>query len=205
MIKLYRLPYLLIMVRFLLGPILFYDASDGVTGTWFLMGVALGFLSDVFDGVIARRMNTVTAHLREMDGRTDVWFFAWIAASAWRIHPNLVTAYRAPLLLVLATQVLSWMIDMVKFRRFSNYHAYTAKVWGLTIFATTVAWFGSRKVGILLWCAVFCGMVCTLEEIAITLILPRWTYDVPSVFQAVQIRKRLLTFSDHSIINSGNH
>lgn len=94
-----------------------------------MIGLALGFLSDLFDGIIARRTHTVTAHLREADGRTDVWFFAWIAASAWRTHPEIVIAYRIPLLVVAGTQVLSWAIDWVKYRRFSNYHAYTAKAW----------------------------------------------------------------------------
>lgn len=167
-----------------------------------MIGLALGFLSDLFDGIIARRTHTVTAQLREADGRTDVWFFAWIAASAWRTHPEIVIAYRIPLLAVAGTQVLSWVIDWGKYRRFSNYHAYTAKAWGVTILATTVAWFGLGKVGILLWCAVLFGMACTLEEIAITLTLPRWTYDVPSIFHAVRLRKSLLASPEHSITNS---
>jgi phosphatidylglycerophosphate synthase len=185
--------YLLIIVRFLIGPFLFYDAYDGTTDVWFLIALTVGFLSDILDGVIARRAHTVSARLRELDGRTDVWFFAFIAASAWRTHPELVIAYRIPLLTVLGFQILAWVVDWIKYRRFSNYHAYSAKAFGLSIFATTVAWFTSSYADILIWFTVFFGMFCMLEEIAITLSLPRWVYDVPSIFHAIRIRRALLS------------
>jgi CDP-diacylglycerol--glycerol-3-phosphate 3-phosphatidyltransferase len=158
-----------------------------------LIGLAAGFLSDLLDGMIARRSNTVTAKLREMDGRTDVWFMVWIAASAWRTRPEIVIAYQAPLLLVLGTQILSWIIDLLKYRRFSNYHAYSAKAWGATIFATTLMWFGSGPVEIFLWSVVVFGMICTLEEIAITLTLPNWRHDVNSLFHALRLREEQST------------
>jgi CDP-diacylglycerol--glycerol-3-phosphate 3-phosphatidyltransferase len=155
-----------------------------------LIGLVFGFLSDIFDGLIARRQHIVTAQLREMDGRVDVWFFIWIAASAWKTHPEIVITYQIPLLAVLGLQVLAWMIDWVKYRRFSNYHAYSAKAFGLSIFATTMLWFTYKPVDILMWCVIVFGLICMLEEIAITLLLPRWMYDVPSIFHAIRIREQ---------------
>jgi hypothetical protein len=35
------------------------------------------------------------------------------------------------------------------------------------------------------------GLVCTLEEIAITLLLPQWTVDVPSLFHAMRLRMKM--------------
>lgn len=183
--------YILIIIRFILGPCLFLDAYDGRTGIWFLIGLVFGFLSDIFDGLIARRMNTVTAHLRELDGRVDVWFFAWIAASAWRTHPETVVAYRIPLLVVFGLQVLAWSIDWLKYRRFSNYHAYSAKAFGLSIFAATGMWFSYGPVELLMWCVTIFGVICMVEEIAMTLLLPYWIYDVPSIFHALKIRSNL--------------
>lgn len=184
--------YVLIIVRFILGPLLFLDSCDGDTGSWFLFGLAFGFLSDIFDGLIARRMHIVTASLREWDGRVDVWFFIWIAASAWKTHPETVAAYRSPLFVVLSLQVLAWMIDWTKYRRFSNYHAYSAKAFGLSIFAATVVWFGYQPLDVLLWCVILFGLICMIEEIAITLLLPCWIYDVPSIFHAIKIREKIL-------------
>lgn len=188
--------YILIGIRFLLGPLLFWDASDGETGLWFLLGLAFGFLSDIFDGVIARRTHTVTSHLREMDGRVDVWFFFWIALSAWRTHPETVITYRIPLLVVLGLQILAWIVDWVKYRRFSNYHAYSAKAFGLSIFGTTVLWFAYGPVDFLLWCVILSGSICMLEELAITFVLPYWVHDVPSIFHALKLKAEISALPD---------
>jgi CDP-diacylglycerol--glycerol-3-phosphate 3-phosphatidyltransferase len=190
---LWWLPGVLVGLRFLLGPLLFLDAWDGVASGWFLVGLSAAFLSDVFDGVIARRIGVVTARLREADGRTDVWLYGWIAASAWISHPNLLLAYRVPLLVVIGTQTLAWIVDWAKYRRFSNYHAYTAKAWGVALFIATIALFGFNTAGAFLWLAIVCGMICTLEEIAMTLVLPDWTYDVASVVHAFRLRSAAAT------------
>lgn len=183
--------YILIGIRFIISPLLYYDASDGKTSVWFLIGLAIGFLSDIFDGVIARKTDTVTAHLREVDGRVDVWFFIWIALSAWRTHPETVIAYRIPLLIVFCFQMLAWLIDWIKYRRLSNYHAYSAKAFGLSLFAATVIWFSYGPINILIWFVILSGMVCMLEEIFITLLLPYWVHDISSVFHAVKIRSSM--------------
>jgi len=184
-----HVPALLIGLRFALGPLLLLDARDGVASPWFLAGLVLALLSDIFDGVIARRMGIVTARLREADGRTDVWLYAWICASVWLTHRDFVLAHRVALLVVIGAQVLAWIVDWLKYRRFSNYHAYTARIWGATLFALTIALFGFNTAGVFLWLAVAAGMLCTLEEIAVTLLLPRWTHDVPSVLHALRWRQ----------------
>ncbi|MEI7768525.1 MAG: CDP-alcohol phosphatidyltransferase family protein [Chloroflexales bacterium] len=116
-------------MRFALGPLLFLDAADGTTTRWFLAGLVVAFLSDIFDGVLARRMGRVSVQLREADGLTDVWFYTWLAASAWWSHRAVISAAALPILLMLGTQLLAWLIDWLKYRRLSTYHAYTAKLW----------------------------------------------------------------------------
>lgn len=79
---------MLIGLRFLLGPLLFLDAHPGAATPGFLAGLTFACLSDIFDGVLARQSGHVTARLREADGWTDVWFYAWIAASLWQSRRN---------------------------------------------------------------------------------------------------------------------
>jgi phosphatidylglycerophosphate synthase len=62
-----RIPVLLVATRFLLGPILLFLATQGATGGWFLLGITAAFLSDVFDGIIARRLGVATERLRVAD------------------------------------------------------------------------------------------------------------------------------------------
>ena len=45
------------------------------------MGIALGFLSDIFDGVMARRLGIATATLRRLDSVADAPFYVAAAQS----------------------------------------------------------------------------------------------------------------------------
>jgi phosphatidylglycerophosphate synthase len=182
--------YALVISRFLIGPLLYFDARDGHTTGWFIVALTVAFVGDVLDGVIARRTKTVTARLRELDGVADVWLYLWISICAWSLYRDLLMAFAMPLILVLGLQCLAWAIDLLKYRRFSNYHAYSAKAWGITLFAASIALFGFRTTGLFFWLAIVFGVICILEEIAITLTLPVWTYDVPSVLYA---RRLLVT------------
>src|SRR5229473_1899496 len=125
------IPAGLIVLRFLLGPVLLLSALGGNT-LWFMIGFIVAFLSDIFDGIIARRLGVSTKKLREYDGWVDTWFYGWIVLSLWLVHRAVVIAFLVPLLVVVSTQLLAWVIDLVKFRRVTNYHAYSSKAWGVT-------------------------------------------------------------------------
>ena len=181
-----------VILRFVLGPLLWWDAHLGMPSPWFIIGFVTAGLTDLFDGIIARRLDSVTVELREWDGRVDVWFYFWIALSVWSTHADILQTYTIPLLFVLGLQMLAWLIDLIKFRRFSNYHAYSAKALGFALFGATLALFAFNEVGILLWLAIGAGTICMLEEIAITLTLPQWMYDVPSILHARRLRTELL-------------
>ncbi len=183
-----QLPAWFILYRFLVAPFLFAAARNGANGL-FLVGFILAVVSDLFDGVIARRLHIVTQGLREWDGRADVWFYAWVAAAVWIMYPDVIAKYGAGLLWVVALQCVSWLLDLLKFRRITNYHAYSAKTFGLTLFLAVVALFAFGNVPVLWWLVIAAGTVCMLDEIAMTLLLPRWMFDVSSARAAWQIRR----------------
>jgi CDP-diacylglycerol--glycerol-3-phosphate 3-phosphatidyltransferase len=70
---------------------------------------------------------------------------------------------------------------------------YSAKAWGVTLFVATSALFGFGYGGLTLNLAIALGIIHTLEEIAMTLILPKWTHDVLSIVHALRLvlRKNL--------------
>lgn len=188
------IPLLFIAMRFLLGPLLLWvalackDMSSACP--WFIVGFTAAFLSDVFDGAIARRLGIVTEKLREYDGWVDTWFYIWIALSAWFTHTNAIIAFRLPLLIVISTQLISWCIDLLKYRRFANYHAYSSKAWGVTLFIASIALFGFNNAQ-LLWLPIIVGILSHIEEMAMSLVLPRWIHDVPSIVHALKIRQQI--------------
>jgi CDP-diacylglycerol--glycerol-3-phosphate 3-phosphatidyltransferase len=65
-------PAALVILRFFMGPLLLLNAINGKTDAWFIVGFIVAFLSDIFDGVIARRLDVSTASLRRADSWADV-------------------------------------------------------------------------------------------------------------------------------------
>jgi phosphatidylglycerophosphate synthase len=183
-------PTSLVVFRFLISPFLLWDAWDGKTSIWFIIGFVAAFISDIFDGIIARRLGVSTANLRQADSWADVCLFSCVFISAWLVYPKVLIAYRLPLLSVVFVQLIWWIINLVKYGKPASYHTYSAKFWGLTLFIAIVSLFGFNYAGLALWLTCIAGVVHTIEEIAMTLILPVWTHDVLSIFHALKIRHK---------------
>jgi CDP-diacylglycerol--glycerol-3-phosphate 3-phosphatidyltransferase len=112
-----------------------------------------------------------------------------VAAAAWRANPETIAAYGTPLLLVLGLQAANWVLEFAKYRRFCTYHAYSAKLWGITLFLAAVWLLGFRQPGPFLWGAIAGGVLSLGESILMTLVLPRWTHDVRGLWHALELRR----------------
>jgi cardiolipin synthase (CMP-forming) len=183
------IPIGLVILRFLISPLLLWDALDHQISIWFLVSFVAAFLSDIFDGIIARKLQVSTAQLRQADSWADVCLYTCIAASAWIVHQEIILHFRWPLLSVIGVQLVWWIVNLAKYGKPASYHTYSAKIWGLTLFVATVALFGFNQAGIFLWLTIIMGIIHTLEEIAMTVILPEWKHDIPSFFHALQLKQ----------------
>ena len=192
MITLAHIPSLLVGLRFAIAPLLLVDAFDRQTTGWFIIGYVIAVLSDIFDGIIARRLGVSTAQLRQADSWADITLYLCIAASTWLVYPHVILDFQWPLALAISAQLLLFTISLVKFKKFPSFHTYTAKIWGLTLLAATIGLFGFQYTTTL-WLAIGLCLINSLEEIIMTLILPEWHCDVLSIFHAIQLRRTLLT------------
>ena len=187
-----RLPAYLVALRAVLGPLVLVAAWRGMPRGVIIAAMAAAFVSDIFDGVVARRIGVVTEKLRVADSRVDLIYYICIAAAIWRTHPEIVEAYRVPLAAIILFQVLSWGVDLVKFGRIASFHAYMAKAWGLSLFVASVSILGFGQTGPFLWIAIVIGFIGNIEGIAMVCILPEWQHDVLSLRHALRIRQSYL-------------
>jgi len=188
--RLRYIPAMLVATRVLLGPILFLIAMRGVAGGWLVLGLTAAFLSDIFDGILARRIGVATERLRVADSWADGWFYVWVILSVYQTVPKIIHAFRVPLLAVIALQLFSYSIDLIKYRRIASFHAYTAKAWGISLFVATIALLGFHTGGVYLWAVIVMGVLSNIDGLAIKTVLPEWRRDVPSVFHALKLRRR---------------
>lgn len=177
-----HVPAVLVASRIVLGPLLVLACLNGLP-FWIVAILVVTMLSDIFDGVIARRLKIVTANLRVMDSRADAWFFISVGVAAWLTVPDIVRAYAIPLIAELVIQVASYAYDMLRYGRIATFHAYSAKLWGLSLYVAVAALLAFHQ-GALIWMAFGFGLVAALGALAIKLILPEWKHDVLSCFHA---------------------
>ncbi len=190
MLKKVYIPWLLVGLRVAIAPMLLLDALDRQTSAWFLMGYILAILSDIFDGILARRWQVSTPRLRQADSWADIWLFLCLALCTWLVYPQVIMAFRTPLLIAIAAQFMLFTISLIKFQKFPSFHTYTAKAWGLMLLVATIGLFGFGYIHTL-WLAIAACLLNTLEEIIMTLILPKWQCDILSVFHALKLRRTL--------------
>ena len=188
-----HIPAALVFSRFLAAPALLWAALAGSGRSWLVGILVYVFLSDVFDGVIARRLKLVTARLRVADSWADTLFYVCVAQAVWHLHRALLEPFLVPLLIVIGLMGVNWGVAMLKFHRAMSFHAYSSKLWGLSLFAASVSLLGFSYAGGFLWAAVVVGIAGHLEGFVMTLILPCWAHDVSGIPEALRRRAEART------------
>jgi CDP-diacylglycerol--glycerol-3-phosphate 3-phosphatidyltransferase len=186
-----RIPSILVGIRLAIAPLLVLEAVDHDTTIWFVIGYIIAILSDIFDGIIARRLGVSTVELRQADSWADIFLFICLAISTWLVYPHVLIDFKIPLFLALAAQLILFTISLIKFKKLPSFHTYTAKTWGLMLLIATVSLFGFNYDEPLWLPIIFCW-INSIEEIAMTLLLPEWKCDVLSIFHALNLRRDLL-------------
>jgi CDP-diacylglycerol--glycerol-3-phosphate 3-phosphatidyltransferase len=186
-----NIPILLILFRLLLAPIIlalaYFIGENAKTTIVVLM--YLGLISDILDGIIARKQNISTAKLRRMDSQTDMLFWLSIGFAAWILYPKLIADNSLAIWTILGMEILVYAISIIKFKKETCTHAFLSKLWGITLLIAFTALIGFNYAGIPFYLAIVMGLISHIDRILITLILPKWTHDIPSAYHAYLIRK----------------
>ena len=180
-------PMGLTVLRLLLAPVLVWLVYDDAPGVVFAGVVLVAFVSDYFDGVIARRLGVASAELRHFDSRADLVFYATAAWAVWRLHPDVVRSVAVPGLIVIGLDVVRHIFDFAKFGRDVAYHAWSSKVWGLSLALALVLLMGFGISEPFVGIAVILGLIAQIEGLLISVALPVWTHDVPTLVHALRI------------------
>ena len=177
-----HLPFLLTTLRLLLGPIALACALAGVTRFVFLPILVAGTLSDIFDGILARKFGVATPALRRYDSITDIIYYLFILAVAWQLCRPVIAANLWLIVLMLLSEAIGICICLVRFRKFPATHSWLAKFYGLCLLAGLVALlaFNAGSWAIITVAAV--ALVTNTEIIAMHLIAKSAPVDVPSIF-----------------------
>lgn len=184
------LPELLIAFRAVCAPLIFVLACFGFPGSLLALVLGAAFLSDVFDGVIARKLGTATAALRRADTLVDTVFYVAAGASLKVAVPHAFDNAELALVLLVIAHVSRATFELAKFGRLSSYHMWSSKLLGVLLVVALVQGFVTGEPGAILPLALWFGVANEIEGFVISTLLPSWRADVPSVVHALQSAQR---------------
>ncbi|MBS7252900.1 CDP-alcohol phosphatidyltransferase family protein [Flavobacterium branchiicola] len=186
-----KVPLLLIGIRLLLGFVMIFIANNDLVHVRMILVslMVLGLLTDIFDGIIARKFEVSSEKLRRMDSQTDLIFWICVGWCAWLLNPEIIIEHKYSIILIFLMEALTYVFSFLKFKKETCTHALLSKLWGITLLVAFVSIIGFGHAGIPFFLAVFFGIIGHIDVYLIIYFLPKWTHDVPSSYHAYLIRK----------------
>jgi len=181
-------PQILIAFRAACAPVIFVLACFDFPGSVLAGVLVAAFLSDVFDGVLARRQGTATPALRLADTIVDTIFYVATAIALKIGVPGAYAGLWLPLVLLIVVHVSRSTFELTKYGCIAPYHMWSSRFLGVLLVAAFGHAFMTGRPTPLLVLAMWVGIANEIEGFAASAILPAWRTDVPSVVHAFRCR-----------------
>lgn len=195
-----KIPFLLIYSRILIaiiiGILAFYQPKN--YSVWIVVLMSLGLITDIFDGIIARKLNVSTEKLRIWDSNVDQFFWLMVIGSIFYLNIDFIKEHFIWIAIIIFLEVLCYIISYYKFKKTIATHSIFAKLWTLSLLAFLIDLVLNSVSYLPFIICIGLGILSRIEIILIILKLHKWTTDVPSVLsvskinQGIQIRKNKL-------------
>lgn len=186
-----KIPYLLILLRFLSAIsilLIGYFSESNFSRKSILFLMYFGLFTDIFDGIIARKVGVSTEKLRRLDSQTDLFFWLSIGFASYFLNPEIIQKHWKSIALIFAMEALCYIISIWKFGKETCTHAWLSKLWGLSLLSAFTFLIGFGTANLAFYLCLILGFISHLDVILILLILPKWQFDVPSSYHAWKIR-----------------
>lgn len=186
-----RIPKLLIISRLFIGFYIIGIPLGFWTGTpnQMVLLLTVGLLTDIFDGIIARKLNVSNSTLRRWDSTVDQFFFLSVVGACFLLCPEFFEQQKYSIGFLLGSEAVIYVVCFLKFRKEVATHSIGAKIWTLTIFGTLVEIILTCEAPSLFPICFWLGLITRAEILAILVLLKSWTTDVPTFYHAILARK----------------
>jgi phosphatidylglycerophosphate synthase len=183
-----RIPAALTTFRLLLGPFALVCAFLSAPRAVYLAILLLGTLSDIYDGILARRFQVATPLLRRYDSVTDVVYYLFLLAVLWILCRQVLRQLWWAILILLASEIAAIAVCWIRFGMYPATHTYLAKFYGLCLLCGLAALLVFDATGRVIIALMVVALVTNAEIIAIHLAAHAPPVDVPSIFAQRELR-----------------
>jgi len=184
-----KIPFLLIYSRILIGIaiglIAYYEVNNYAVLIVVLM--SLGLITDIFDGIIARKLNVSSERLRVWDSNVDQFFWLMVIGSIFYLNSDFVKENSIWIGTIIVLELMCYLISYIKFKKSIATHSILAKVWTLSLLGLLIdlTLHSTSQIPFII-CMVL-GILSRIEIVLIIKKLKVWTTDVPSIFVVSKI------------------
>ena len=140
-------------------------------------------LSDIFDGIIARRLKMDTVYLRQLDSKIDTVFWIALLFLLVVLKKSFMLAHITGLLILLASEICVQIFGYLKFKRLLALHTYTAKAWALLLMLLVLELLLGQHAEVIFFIAFVWGLLSQLEVTLIIFKLKTYKVDISSIFK----------------------
>jgi CDP-diacylglycerol--glycerol-3-phosphate 3-phosphatidyltransferase len=147
-----------------------------------------GIITDIFDGIIARKLNVSTEKFRLLDTIFDLIFYFSILFFISKINPFALSKNLLLIVIILILESLMYIISLTRFRKLPSPHAILSKFWGLYL----IIEFSLLIIGVSGYhftIALLVGTIVHIDRVLIYICLRQWDHDIPSCYHAIQLRQ----------------
>jgi CDP-diacylglycerol---glycerol-3-phosphate 3-phosphatidyltransferase len=185
-----QIPYLLVWFRAALAMLVLILAliKNRDFNALIAWSIPLAVISDIFDGIIARKLGVSTEKLRRLDSQIDLFYWlSMLIAFILRV-PDAQSIFWPWIALCVALEASLYIYSFIRFGKEPCTHALLSKTWCLFLAGALFYSFLTSTSGWLVASFIF-GYLSQLDVLLILILLPNWQRDIPSSYQAWQIRK----------------
>ncbi len=186
-----KIPFLLIFSRIILGVIVILLAifQPLHSAAWIVAAMTTGLLTDVFDGIVARKLNVSSESLRIWDSNVDQFFWLAVVGSVFYLNVDFIKQHILWITLILVLEVFCYLYSYLKFKKTIATHSILAKIWtiSLLVFLIDLVLHSESRIAFII--CICLGIISRIEILLIIHRLLKWTTDVPSLFVVSKINK----------------
>jgi CDP-diacylglycerol--glycerol-3-phosphate 3-phosphatidyltransferase len=131
---LHAIPVALTSYRLTLGFVAIGCAWHGADPSIYAVILVTGILSDIFDGIIARKLGIATVFLRRYDSAVDVIYYICILITGTMAHPTAIREHLPAIIVILVSEGVCFLVCLVRFQCLPGTQSFLARCYGIVIF-----------------------------------------------------------------------
>jgi CDP-diacylglycerol---glycerol-3-phosphate 3-phosphatidyltransferase len=196
-----KIPYILVWSRAALAMIVLLLALCKFSWAPFFIAwsIPIAVITDIFDGILARKFGISTERLRRLDSQIDLFYWISLLIAMMLCIPQAKNVFWPWIGLSVLAEATLYSVSFIRFGKEPCTHALLSKLWCLFL---AIALFDAFMTGKITWMpyALTFGYVAQLDVLMILLVLPSWQKDIPSCYHAYLIRKGI-RIKRHRLLN----